>query len=196
MRVAPPGARLTAGSRSTIFSLGMHMPPGAKPGRSAGVLLYRWIRNKPEPDTGSDDPAHGLEVYLVHPGGPYFRNKDVWGMAKGLIEKDENEEIAARREFEEETGFDAPADLIDLGTVKTRHGKVIHAFAGEWDREDDPPPVQSNTCPVQWPPRSGTWIDIPEVDEGRFFPLEEARSKMHGCQGELLDRLGDRIRAQ
>jgi predicted NUDIX family NTP pyrophosphohydrolase len=164
----------------------MRLPPGTPPGRSAGILLYRRIN-------GAANHDRALEVYLVHPGGPYFRNKDFWGIAKGLIEDDENEETAARREFSEETGFQSPTDLVDLGTVTTHHGKVIHAFAGEWAGPGDPPPVVSNTCPVQWPPKSGTWIDIPEVDEGRFFSSDEARGKMGECQGELVDRLVDQL---
>jgi len=167
----------------------VRLPPGAKPGRSAGVLLYRWVTPGTKSPIANSSPT--LHVYLVHPGGPYFRNKDVWGIAKGLIETDEDVVAAARREFQEETGFDAPEELVDLGTVTTHRGKMIHAFAGEWPYDGDPPPVASNTCPVEWPPDSGTWIDIPEVDDGRFFPLDEARGKMHGCQGELVDRLID-----
>ncbi len=167
----------------------MRLPPGAKPGRSAGVLLYRWTDAGPE----SADPA--LEVYLVHPGGPYFRNKDAgyWGIAKGLIEDGEDEEATARREFTEETGFEPPAGLRDLGTVTTYRGKVIHAFYGEWTDPADPPAVDSNTCPVEWPPKSGRSIDIPEVDEGKFYSLEAARAKMSEGQQELLERLVDRL---
>lgn len=147
--------------------------------RSAGILLFRRESSR----TG------GLEVYLVHPGGPYFAGKDAWGIAKGLIEDGENEKTAARREFAEETGFESPKTLLDLGTVRTHRGKVIHGFAARWDQPGDPPPVRSNTCPVQWPPHSGAWIDIPEVDEGRFFPIDEIRHRMHGCQSEFLERL-------
>ncbi len=169
----------------------MNLPAGVKPSRSAGVLLYRWQ------DPGPDGSAAGtLEVYLVHPGGPYFRNKDAgyWGIAKGLIENGENEEAAARREFVEETGFEPPARLIELGTVTTPRGKVIHAFVGEWTNPADPPAVVSNTCAVEWPPKSGKSIDIPEVDDGRFFSLDAARKRMNRCQGELLGRLADRLR--
>ncbi len=171
-----------------IFVERMRLPPGVNPGRSAGVLLYRW--QGPGPDGSA---AGTLQVYLVHPGGPYFRNKDHWGIAKGLIEDGEDEIAAARREFVEETGFDPPEELMDLGFVTTRRGKVIHAFAGEWTDPTDPPAVVSNTCPVQWPPKSGVIIDIPEVDEGLFYSLETARTKMAGCQGEFLDRLVDRL---
>jgi len=175
--------------------------------RSAGILLYRfaWGGNDTRhngaeiEDPGRIDPiaegtdgrhtAGDLQVYLVHPGGPYFTGKDVWGIAKGLIEDGEDERSAARREFTEETGIDAPTDLTDLGTVTTHRGKVIHGFAGLWPHGDDPPPVRSNTCPVQWPPHSGIWIDVPEVDEGRFFAIDEIRERMHGCQSEFLDRL-------
>ena len=150
------------------------------------MLLYRKPRSGPDATPG---PHTLLEVYLVHPGGPYFRSKDIWGIAKGLVEDGENEETAARREFLEETGFEPPDVLTNLGTVTTHRGKVIHAFAGEWAGPDDPPEVVSNTCPVQWPPGSGTWIEIPEVDDGRFFPLETARQKMHAGQELLLVRL-------
>jgi predicted NUDIX family NTP pyrophosphohydrolase len=168
----------------------MNPPPNTKPGRSAGVLLYRRVS---EPSEARANPGSVIQVYLVHPGGPYFRNKDVWGIAKGLIEDGENEITAARREFSEETGFQAPSELIDLGTVTTHRGKVIRAYAGEWTLPGDPPPVISNTCAVEWPRGSGTWIDIPEVDDGRFFGLEEAHRRMHGCQNELLERLADRL---
>lgn len=141
------------------------------------------------------DPAHNgsirLEVFLAHPGGPYFTNKHAgyWGIPKGLLDPGEDERAAAIREFREETGFDAPLPLVDLGSERMKSGKVVHAFASRWDGHDDPPPVASNTCPVEWPPRSGTIIDVPEIDKGRFFPIVEARWLMNERQQVFLDRL-------
>ena len=133
----------------------------------------------------------GLEVYLAHPGGPYFAKKSegYWGIPKGLLEGAEDERTAAAREFEEECGFAAPEPHLDLGRITQRGGKVVHAFAARWDRDDDPPAVQSNTCPIEWPPRSGRTIDIPEIDEGRFFTVDEARRLMNERQFELVERL-------
>jgi len=146
------------------------------PVRSAGILLYR---------AGAD----GLEVLLVHPGGPYWRNKDAgaWQIPKGLIEPGEDDEAAATREVAEELGTPIDATLTSLGEVRQARGKAVVAFAARMDL--DPGAVVSNTVEIDWPPRSGRKLTIPEVDEARWFTLEKARSTMLPSQIPLLDRL-------
>jgi predicted NUDIX family NTP pyrophosphohydrolase len=142
---------------------------------SCGLLLYRL---SPE-----------LEVFLVHPGGPFFVNKDdyAWGVPKGLIEPGEDRLTAARREFEEETGFSTPEEgYIDLGEVEQTR-KTVQVFAFEGDA--DPAALESNTFELEWPPRSGRTQRFPEVDRGDFFALDRATEKMSRAQQPLLERL-------
>jgi predicted NUDIX family NTP pyrophosphohydrolase len=132
-----------------------------------------------------------LEVFLVHPGGPFFKNKDdgYWTIPKG--EPDEGEDLfdTARREFGEETGLplDDKAKFIALGQVKQKAGKVVHAWAFEGDC--DPAALKCNFMKVQYPPGSGKWLSFPEVDKGAFFTLDEARVKINAAQAAFLDRL-------
>lgn len=152
------------------------------PPRSAGILLYRRA------------PHGALEVLLVHPGGPFWARKDegAWSIPKGGYEPGEEALAAARREFEEELGTAAPnASPLDLGEVRQRAGKVVQAFALEGDL--DAASITSNTCLIEWPPRSGRQLEIPEVDRAEWFGVEEARDKINPAQAELLDRLGDRV---
>lgn len=137
------------------------------------------------------DSDRQLEIYLAHPGGPFFarRNEGYWGIPKGLLEGAENEAAAARREFEEETGFRPPEPLVDLGFITLNSGKVVHAFASQWTEEGDPPAPTSNTFPMEWPPGSDRQIDVPEIDEAAFFSLDEARRLMNLQQWELIERL-------
>ena len=134
----------------------------------------------------------GLEVLLAHPGGPYFRNKDegAWTVPKG--EAAEGEELLARAriEFEEELGIAAPAatNWIELGTVKQKGGKIVHAWAFEGDCSADFVAV-SNLFELEWPPRSGQIQQFPEIDRAEFFPLEEAKRKIKEAQIVFLDRL-------
>jgi predicted NUDIX family NTP pyrophosphohydrolase len=146
------------------------------PRRSAGLIMYR---HKP----------HGLEVFLVHPGGPFFVNKDVgaWTIPKGEYADDEPPLRAARREFQEETGFTASEPFVDLGSIKQAGGKIVAAWAFEGDC--DPEKLISNHCQIEWPPRSGRHIEIPEVDRGAWFSLEDARQRIKSTQIPLLDRL-------
>lgn len=134
--------------------------------------------------------AEELEVFLVHPGGPIWaaRDKGAWTIPKGEYEQDENPLAAARREFEEETGFRATEEFFDLGTVKQKSGKSVAAWAFEGDC--DPGRLMSNTCEIEWPPHSGRRIEIPEVDRGCWFSIEEARKYIREEQRPLLDRLG------
>ncbi|QQO20806.1 NUDIX domain-containing protein [Bradyrhizobium diazoefficiens] len=143
--------------------------------KSAGIIAYRRHRT--------------LEVLLVHPGGPYWRNKDLgaWSIPKGEYADEEDEEIVARREFAEELGFELSAPLTALGQVKQRGGKLVTAFAAELDL--DVRSVRSNTFEMEWPPRSGRRQTFPEVDRAEWFTLEAARERINAGQRSLLDRL-------
>jgi predicted NUDIX family NTP pyrophosphohydrolase len=135
-----------------------------------------------------------VEVLLVHPGGPYFQNKDdgAWTIPKG--EASDNEDLLARAkiEFEEELGIAISGNWIELGSVKQKGGKTVHAWAFAGDLEDDFKPV-SNTFEMEWPPRSGKMRQFPEVDRAGFFSLEEARRKINAAQTAFLDRLIEKL---
>jgi predicted NUDIX family NTP pyrophosphohydrolase len=136
-----------------------------------------------------------LEVLLVHPGGPFWARRDAgaWSIPKGEYEGGEDPLDAARREFGEELGVALPDGAADdLGDVRQKSGKVVHAWAVHGDL--DTSQVTSNTCEIEWPPRSGTQIEIPEVDRAEWFGLEEARTKINPAQAELLERLGALVR--
>jgi predicted NUDIX family NTP pyrophosphohydrolase len=144
---------------------------------SAGILAYR-------------KGAHGLEILLVHPGGPFWRKKDsgAWSIPKGEIHASDDPEHTARREFAEELGLSASiGPLQALGDVRQRGGKRVIAFAGEG--HFDPAALTSNTFDIEWPPRSGRRQNFPEVDRAEWFDIEVARTKMLSGQVELLDRL-------
>lgn len=136
---------------------------------------------------------HSLEVFLVHPGGPFFAKKDLgaWSIPKGEYSEGESPLEAARREFHEETGFVAPEKFLDLGTIKQAGGKLVSAWACEGDC--DPAQLISNHCEVEWPPRSGRLIEIPEVDRGAWFSIAEAKEHIKSTQIPLLDRLGSAL---
>ena len=133
----------------------------------------------------------GLEVLLVHPGGPYFANQDegAWTVPKGEPGAGEDPLAAARREFREETGLDAPesAVCLPLGQVKQKGGKVVEAWAFEGDC--DPGRCVSNTFRLEYPPRSGKFQEYPEVDRAAFFPVAEAKTRINPAQVALLERL-------
>jgi predicted NUDIX family NTP pyrophosphohydrolase len=133
--------------------------------------------------------AGAPEVLLVHPGGPFWANKDLgaWTIPKGEIEEGEDELATARREFEEETGIHPDGRFHPLGHVKQKGGKVVHAWAFEGDC--DPSAIRSNTFQVQWPPRSGQWRTFPEVDRAEWFSLDEARRRINPAQAELLESI-------
>jgi predicted NUDIX family NTP pyrophosphohydrolase len=149
--------------------------------RSAGILLHR--------------VAHGApEVLLVHPGGPFWARKDtgVWSIPKGEYEDGEDPRACALREFEEELGAALPpGELVDLGSVKQRGGKLVSAWAAEGDLDVDS--VHSNTFTMEWPPRSGRTAEFPEIDRAEWFGVEEAREKLVAAQTEFLDRLLERM---
>jgi predicted NUDIX family NTP pyrophosphohydrolase len=152
------------------------------PRRSAGILLYRLSGR------GS------IEVLIAHPGGPAWANRDTgaWSIPKGELEDGEAAWAVARREFEEETGHAAPAGKpIELGEVRQRSGKVVEAWALEGDL--DPAAAVSNTFALEWPPRSGRWITIPEVDRVEWVSPEGARERLNPAQIVFVERLLDAL---
>jgi predicted NUDIX family NTP pyrophosphohydrolase len=146
------------------------------PKQSAGLLMFRY-RNR------------ALEVFLVHPGGPFWAKKDegAWSIPKGEYKGDEDALDAARREFLEETGFTAEGEFLELGVLKQAGGKVVSAWAFEGDC--DPAKLVSGTFQMGWPPRSGRQAEFPEVDRGAWFSLEEARKRILSSQSAVLDLL-------
>ena len=149
--------------------------------RSAGLLMYR--RRNSE-----------IEVFLVHPGGPYWSKKDLgaWSIPKGEHLGGEEPFDVAKREFEEETGFAPSGNFIGLGDLKQPGGKIVNAWAFEGDC--DPEKLKSNTFMMEWPPRSGRRIEVPEVDRGCWYSIEEARSRLLPGQRAFLDRLLETVR--
>jgi predicted NUDIX family NTP pyrophosphohydrolase len=143
---------------------------------SAGILMYR--HSKPD-----------IFVLLVHPGGPFWRNRDLgaWSIPKGELNNGEDAENAARREFKEELGANAPGPLLPLGYVRQRGGKIVHAFAMEGAL--DVSTVRSNEIEIDWPARSGRTMRIPEIDRAAWFVLPLARQKILAGQQPFLDRL-------
>ena len=154
-----------------------------RPRRSAGLLLYR--------RSGAD----GIEVLLAHPGGPIWAKRDegVWTVPKGEFHDGEEAWAVARREFEEETGHPPPdGEPIELGEIRQKGGKLVEAWALEGDL--DPATAHSNTFPMEWPPRSGRWITIPEIDRVEWFAPDEARRRIKDTQIPFIDRLLEAVR--
>jgi predicted NUDIX family NTP pyrophosphohydrolase len=116
------------------------------------------------------------------------KDDDYWGIPKGLTEEDEDHLQAAVREFEEETGIKPQGEFIPLGSIVQKGGKIVYGWTFEC-ANDEPVKITSNTCEVEWPPRSGKKITIPEVDKGEFFTIEDAKVKMKKAQQEFLDKL-------
>lgn len=136
--------------------------------------------------------ARGPEVFLGHPGGPFFLNKDLghWTIPKGVIEPGENELDAARREFREETGLESAGPYLRLGQIRQRSGKQVVCWAFEApDHIAETPCVRSITFSLEWPPNSGTIREFPEVDRGAFFSIPDAHAKLIPAQVPFLDRL-------
>ena len=150
--------------------------------RSAGLLLYR--------------PAgDGLELLLVHPGGPFWAKRDAgaWSLPKGEYADGDDPLASARREFEEETGTAPPAgEAMELGSVTQKNGKQVIAWAIEGDL--DAGDITSNTFTMEWPPRSGRRQEFPEVDRAGWFNPDAAREKLNPAQAEFVDRLLERLR--
>jgi predicted NUDIX family NTP pyrophosphohydrolase len=150
------------------------------PKQSAGLLVYRTRVTQ-------------LEVFLVHPGGPFWAKKDdgAWSIPKGELTPGEDPLDAARREFTEETGSVVSGPFAHLGSVRQAGGKVIHAFIAE--AELDAEKIVSSTFRMEWPPRSGRFAEFPEVDRAAWFPLDRAAEKINPAQVELLTRLRDAL---
>ena len=135
---------------------------------------------------GTDD---GIDVLLVHPGGPFWRNRDLGARSvpKGELDKGEDAETAARREFEEELGLEASGPLQSLGQVRQRAGKTVLGYAMEGDLDVNS--IRSNDVAIEWPPRSGRTTHFPEIDRAAWFGLPLAREKILASQRPFLDRL-------
>ena len=148
---------------------------------SAGLLMYRRRRGR-------------FEVFLAHPGGPYFAGKDAgaWTIPKGEPAGGEDLLAAAVREFVEETGIPPCGEMIPLGSVRQRGGKTVHAWAFASSLPGGAA-IRSNTFTMEWPPRSGRLCEFPEVDRAAFFPIDAARRKINPAQVELLDRLLENV---
>jgi predicted NUDIX family NTP pyrophosphohydrolase len=148
---------------------------------SAGLLMYRLRQGQ-------------LEVFLVHPGGPFWTKKDLgaWSISKGEYVAGEAALEAAKREFQEETGFAAQGFFLSLGEVKQTGGKVVFAWAFEGDC--DPSQLVSNCCEIEWPPRSGRKMEIAEVDRGDWFSIAEAKERILKSQAPFLERLSQLLR--
>lgn len=144
---------------------------------SAGLLMYRVRDGR-------------LEVFLVHPGGPFFQKKDLgaWSIPKGEIAEGEEPIVAASREFEEETNTKPQGKLLSLGCITQKSGKIVHAWAFEGDC--DPALIRSNTFLMEWPPRSGKKQEFPEIDRADFFDMETAKAKINEAQVTFLENLG------
>lgn len=140
---------------------------------------------------------NGLEFLLVHPGGPFWKNKDegAWTIPKGEAKPEGDLLTRARIEFEEELGLEPTGDFIQLGSVQQKGGKTVHAWAFEGDLPADFK-IKSNPFEIEWPPGSGKFKEFPEVDRTEFFPAEIAARKINPAQIAFLDRLGDAIAAK
>jgi predicted NUDIX family NTP pyrophosphohydrolase len=149
---------------------------------SAGLLLYR-------------NPGSGLEVFLAHPGGPFWQRKDAgaWTIPKGAVEPGESLLAAACREFQEETGIVPRSPFFPLGSIRQKAGKIIHAWA--WEGDADPARIVSNSMTTEWPRGSGRSISYPEIDRCEWFGIPAARTRLNPAQAELLDRLESALAA-
>jgi len=150
---------------------------------SAGILLYRKRDNR-------------LEVLLVHPGGPYFRTKDIgsWSIPKGLVDEQEDKLAAAKREFFEETGSELHAEhFIELSPVTQNGGKIVFAWGAEGNIDADA--IRSNTFSMEYPYKSGKWIEVPEIDKAEWFDIPAALEKILASQVAFINELETIIRA-
>ncbi|MBD1394786.1 NUDIX domain-containing protein [Mucilaginibacter glaciei] len=150
------------------------------PKQSAGIVLYRIVSGQ-------------TEIFLVHPGGPFWKNKDdgAWSIPKGEYTDDEEPLLAARREFAEETGQEITGDFVPLKPVKQKSGKVIHAWAvvGDLDHTN----IKSNLFEMEWPPKSGKLASFEEVDRADWFDLETAKIKINPGQVRLIEELKELV---
>ena len=149
---------------------------------SAGLLLYR-------------RRGDGIEVFLAHPGGPFWTRRDdgVWTLPKGILDPGEDPLAAALREFREETGIAPRGPFVPLGSVRQKAGKTVHAWA--WEGDADAAGITSNRSRTEWPRGSGRWVEYPEVDRCAWFTPDAARRKLNPAQAELVTRLEELLRA-
>ena len=143
---------------------------------SSGLLLFR-------------RSLGGVEVFLAHPGGPFWARRDegAWTIPKGLVDAGEDLLDAARREFREETGIEAQPPFLPLGSVKQKAGKTVHAWA--WEGDADADTIVSNVTRTEWPRGSGKWLTYPEIDRCAWFTIDDARAKINPAQAAFIDRL-------
>jgi len=143
---------------------------------SAGLLLYRRTRG-------------ALEIFLAHPGGPFWANRDAgaWTIPKGAVNEGEDLIDAACREFREETGIAAQPPFLALGSIRQKAGKVVHAWA--WEGDADPDRIESNLTRSEWPRGSGRWLTYPEIDRCAWYDAAAARGKINPAQAAFIDRL-------
>ena len=148
--------------------------------KSAGILLYRITKKN-------------LEIFLVHPGGPFWKNKDegAWSIPKGEFDNEEPLD-AAIREMNEETGIIVKGSFIELTPVKQKSGKLVYAWALEHDI--DPSQVKSNEFEMEWPPKSGTKKSFPEIDRAEWFDLKTTKEKILGAQWPLVEELREKLK--
>jgi len=148
---------------------------------SAGLLLFRRVNGE-------------VEVFLVHPGGPFWakKNEGAWSLPKGEYAEGENPFLAAKREFQEETSLSVDGDFIPLGELQQPGGKIVSAWALE--KDVDPELVKSNSFSMEWPPKSGKIRQFPEVDRAGWFTVSEARAKLLKGQVSFIDRLLEKLR--
>lgn len=153
------------------------------PNVSAGLLLFRRRGDM-------------LELFLAHPGGPFWAHRDdgAWTIPKGALNADEALLDAARREFEEETGLRPTGPFLPLGSIRQKAGKIVHAWA--WEGDADPARVTSNSMRTEWPRGSGQWLTFPEVDRCAWFDPATARVKLNAAQAELVERLEAVLRGE
>jgi predicted NUDIX family NTP pyrophosphohydrolase len=146
------------------------------PKKSAGLLLYRYAKS-------------GLEVLLVHPGGPFWAKRDegAWSIPKGEFDDAEDPLAAAQREFREETGVTVSGEFQALAPIRQAGGKVVYAWIAQIDL--DPSAIKSNTFSIEWPPRTGKKREFPEIDRAEWFAIDSARRKILKSQAALLDQL-------
>jgi predicted NUDIX family NTP pyrophosphohydrolase len=152
------------------------------PKQSAGILLYRFRDGEPE-------------VLLVHPGGPFWKNKDAaaWSIPKGEIEPGDDALSTAMRELEEEIGLKANGKFTALRPIKQSGGKIVHCFA--LNHDFDPSKLESNSFMQEWPPHSGNQQEFPEIDRAEWFDPDTAKSKINLAQADLIDQLLEKIDA-
>jgi len=149
--------------------------------KSAGILLFRKL--------GRD-----CELFLVHPGGPFWKNKDegAWSIPKGEFTEEEDALAAAKREFKEETGVNCNGKFIKLASVKLKSGKIVYAWALE--KDIDPAKIKSNLFEMEWPPKSGKWQSFPEIDRGAWFTPATAKQKINPAQATFIDELLEKLK--